>query len=170
MGRAFYDTSPDIQALYKHANRLLGYDLMALCFEGDPEELKRTDRCQPAIYLTSIAAWTAWRLRVAGKPMPQATCGLSLGEYAALTAAEVIGFEEGLKLVQTRGEAMERASAQGLIYVIKLNCDAYAFEYATLKERFDRWKLPHLKIEAEATPASIEQLNVRVQSFVESLL
>ena len=67
-------------------------------------------------------------------------------------------------------EAMERASAQGLIYVIQLYCDAYAFEYATLKERFDRWKLPHLKIEAEATPSSIEQLNVRVQSFVESLL
>ena len=49
-------------------------------------------------------------------------------------------------------------------------CDAYAFEYATLKERFDRWKLPHLKLEAEATPSSIEQLNVRVQSFIESLL
>jgi benzoyl-CoA reductase/2-hydroxyglutaryl-CoA dehydratase subunit BcrC/BadD/HgdB len=67
-------------------------------------------------------------------------------------------------------EAMDRAGAQGLIYVIQLYCDAYAFEYATLKERFDRWKLPHLKIEAEATPSSIEQLNVRVQSFVESLL
>ena len=67
-------------------------------------------------------------------------------------------------------DAMDRASAQGLIYLIQLYCDAYAFEYATLKGRFDRWKLPHLKLEAEATPASIEQLNVRVQSFVESLL
>jgi benzoyl-CoA reductase/2-hydroxyglutaryl-CoA dehydratase subunit BcrC/BadD/HgdB len=66
--------------------------------------------------------------------------------------------------------AMGRASAQGLIYLVQLYCDAYAFEYATLKERFDRWKLPHLKLEAEATPSSIEQLNVRVQSFVESFL
>ena len=67
-------------------------------------------------------------------------------------------------------DAMERAGARGLIYLIQLYCDAYALEYAILKERFDRWKLPHLRLEAEATPGSIEQLNVRVQSFVESLL
>jgi benzoyl-CoA reductase/2-hydroxyglutaryl-CoA dehydratase subunit BcrC/BadD/HgdB len=67
-------------------------------------------------------------------------------------------------------DAMERAGAQGLIYLIQLYCDAYALEYAVLKERFDRWKLPHLRLEAEATPGSIEQLNVRVQSFIESLL
>ncbi len=67
-------------------------------------------------------------------------------------------------------DAMERAGAHGLIYLIQLYCDAYALEYAILKERFDRWKLPHLRLEAEATPGSIEQLNVRVQSFVESLL
>ena len=65
---------------------------------------------------------------------------------------------------------MERAGARGLIYLVQLYCDAYALEYAVLKERFDRWKLPHLRLEAEATPGSIEQLNVRVQSFVESLL
>ncbi len=67
-------------------------------------------------------------------------------------------------------QAMDQAGAQGLIYLVQLYCDAYAFEYATLKDRFDRWKLPHLRLEAEATPASIEQLNVRVQAFVESLL
>jgi benzoyl-CoA reductase subunit C len=66
-------------------------------------------------------------------------------------------------------ETMERAGARGLIYLIQLYCDVYAFEYAILKERFDRWSLPHLRLEAEATPGSIEQLNVRVQSFVESL-
>jgi bcr-type benzoyl-CoA reductase subunit C len=67
-------------------------------------------------------------------------------------------------------EAINRAGAQGLIYLIQLYCDAYAFEYAILKEHFDRWQLPHLRLEAEATPSSIEHLNVRVQSFVESLL
>ena len=67
-------------------------------------------------------------------------------------------------------DTMERAGARGLIYLIQLCCDAYAFEYAILKERFDRWKLPHLRLEAEATPGSIEQLNVRVQAFIESLL
>jgi benzoyl-CoA reductase/2-hydroxyglutaryl-CoA dehydratase subunit BcrC/BadD/HgdB len=67
-------------------------------------------------------------------------------------------------------DAMERAEARGLIYLIQLYCDVYAFEYAILKEHFDAWSLPHLRLEAEATPSSIEQLNVRVQSFVESLL
>jgi bcr-type benzoyl-CoA reductase subunit C len=67
-------------------------------------------------------------------------------------------------------DAMRQAAAEGLIYLVQLYCDAYAFEYAVLKERFERWKLPHLKLEAEATPGSIEQLNVRVQSFIESLV
>jgi benzoyl-CoA reductase/2-hydroxyglutaryl-CoA dehydratase subunit BcrC/BadD/HgdB len=67
-------------------------------------------------------------------------------------------------------DAMARAGAEGLIYLIQLYCDAYAFEYAVLKDRFERWKLPHLRLEAEATPGSIEHLNVRVQSFIESLV
>ena len=65
---------------------------------------------------------------------------------------------------------MEKAGAQGMIYLIQLYCDAYAFEYAILKERFDAWNLTHLKLEAEDTPSSIEQLNVRIQSFIESLI
>jgi len=66
-------------------------------------------------------------------------------------------------------DLMTESKAEGLIYLIQLYCDAYVMEYAVLKEYFDRWKLPHLKIEAEDTPLSIEQLNVRVQSFMESL-
>jgi len=67
-------------------------------------------------------------------------------------------------------EKMEKAGAQGMIYLVQLYCDAYALEYAILKERFDHWNLRHMKLEAEGTSSSIEQLNVRVQSFVESLL
>jgi benzoyl-CoA reductase/2-hydroxyglutaryl-CoA dehydratase subunit BcrC/BadD/HgdB len=65
---------------------------------------------------------------------------------------------------------MERAEAKGLIYLLQLYCDAFAMEYAVLKERFDEWNLQHLKLEAEDTPTSVEQLNVRIQSFVESLM
>jgi benzoyl-CoA reductase/2-hydroxyglutaryl-CoA dehydratase subunit BcrC/BadD/HgdB len=65
---------------------------------------------------------------------------------------------------------MKEAEAAGLIYLIQLYCDAYAMEYACLKEYFDRWDLKHLKIEAEDTPSSVEQLNVRIQSFLESLI
>ncbi|HMK65232.1 MAG TPA: 2-hydroxyacyl-CoA dehydratase family protein [Thermodesulfobacteriota bacterium] len=67
-------------------------------------------------------------------------------------------------------DLMKASRSEGLIYIIQLYCDAYAMEYAVLKEYFDRWNLPHLKIEAEDTPLSIEQLNVRVQSFMESLI
>ncbi|MFC1859193.1 2-hydroxyacyl-CoA dehydratase subunit D [Thermodesulfobacteriota bacterium] len=66
-------------------------------------------------------------------------------------------------------ELMKKADAKGMIYLIQLYCDAYSLEYGVLKPRFDEWNLPHLKIEAEDTPSSIEQLNVRVQSFLESL-
>ena len=67
-------------------------------------------------------------------------------------------------------ERMKNAGARGMIFLIQQYCDAYALEYAILKERFDSWNLRHLKLEAEDRPASIEQLNVRVQSFIESLL
>jgi len=92
---------------------------------------------------------------------------LARGYLRAVPAPGMYSFED--RAVGIR-DTMERAGARGLIYLIQLYCDAYAFEYAILKERFDRWKLPHLRLEAEATPGSIEQLNVRVQSFVESLL
>ncbi len=92
---------------------------------------------------------------------------LARGYLRRVPAPGLYPFED--RAVQIR-DAMERAGARGLIYLIQLYCDAYALEYAVLKERFDRWKLPHLRLEAEATPGSIEQLNVRVQSFIESLL
>jgi len=65
---------------------------------------------------------------------------------------------------------MNLSRAQGLIYLVQLYCDAYAMEYAILKERFDMWGIRHLKLEAEDNPASLQQLNVRVQSFLESLM
>jgi benzoyl-CoA reductase subunit C len=92
---------------------------------------------------------------------------LARGYLRRVPAPGIYSFEDRAAGIR---DAMERAGAQGLIYLIQLYCDAYAFEYAILKERFDRWKLRHLRLEAEATPGSIEQLNVRVQSFVESLL
>jgi len=92
---------------------------------------------------------------------------LARGYLRRVPAPGLYSFED--RAVRIR-DAMDQAGARGLIYLVQLYCDAYAFEYAILKERFDRWKLPHLRLEAEATPGSIEQLNVRVQSFVESLL
>ncbi len=92
---------------------------------------------------------------------------LARGYLRTVPAPGLSSFEDRAMRIR---DTMERADAKGMIYLVQLYCDAYSFEYAILKERFDRWKLPHLKLEAEATPSSIQQLNVRVQSFVESLL
>ncbi len=91
---------------------------------------------------------------------------LARGYLRSVPAPGLSSFAERAQRIR---EASERAGARGLIYLIQLYCDVYAFEYAILKPRFERWALPPLRLEAEATPSSIEQLNVRVESFVESL-
>lgn len=111
MGRELYDASAKIREMYAQANDILGYDLTKICFEGPAEVLDATDQSQPAIFLTSLAALEALK-----ESDPEAlencvaTTGLSLGEYTALTFAGVMSFEDGLKLVRLRGEAMQEAS------------------------------------------------------------
>ncbi|MBP3557187.1 MAG: ACP S-malonyltransferase [Thermoguttaceae bacterium] len=111
MGRELYDASAKIREMYAQANEILGYDLTKICFEGPAEILDATDQSQPAIFLTSLAALEALK-----ESEPEAlencvaTTGLSLGEYTALTFAGVMSFEDGLKLVRLRGEAMQEAS------------------------------------------------------------
>ena len=92
---------------------------------------------------------------------------LARGYLRKVPAPGIYSFEKRATEIKDR---MTKAEARGMIYLIQLYCDAYAIEYAILKERFDAWNLPYLKLEAEDNPSSIEQLNVRIQSFVESLL
>ncbi len=111
MGRELYDASAKIREMYAQANEILGYDLTKICLEGPAEVLDATDQSQPAIFLTSLSALEALK-----ESEPEAlencvaTTGLSLGEYTALTFAGVMSFEDGLKLVRLRGEAMQEAS------------------------------------------------------------
>lgn len=92
---------------------------------------------------------------------------LARGYLRKVPIPGVYSFEDRATYIK---EMMEKAQAGGMIYLIQLYCDAYAMEYGILKERFSDWNLPHLKLEAEDTPSSIEQLNVRIESFIESLL
>ncbi len=92
---------------------------------------------------------------------------LARGYLRRVPVPGIYSFEERASYIR---DMMERSGARGLIYVVQQYCDAFAMEYGILKERLDAWGIPHLKIEAEDTPASVEQLNVRVQSFVESLM
>ena len=127
MGKAFYDRYSESRDLYKRANARLGVDVTALCFEGPPEDLTATEKCQPALFVTSLAAFAALR-QVAPKSLaPVAAAGLSLGELTALAAAEAFSLDDGFYLVQARGEAMAECAAKGngaMLAVIGLSPEA----------------------------------------------
>ena len=108
MGRDLYDAHPAAKELMERANDLLGYRLTDVMFDGSAEELKETRITQPAVFLHSIA-----KARLAGDDFrPGAVAGHSLGELSALVAAGALSFEEGLRLVRERAEAMQVACEQ----------------------------------------------------------
>jgi [acyl-carrier-protein] S-malonyltransferase len=111
MGKDFYQKSPVAKEVFDTANEVLGFDLAKLAFEGPDERLNQTDNSQPAIYVTSVAAYrAAVAAGVIGEGGDQQYAGLSLGEYTALHLAGVFGFEDGLKLVAARGKYMQEAA------------------------------------------------------------
>ncbi|MDH5427913.1 MAG: ACP S-malonyltransferase [Nitrospirota bacterium] len=110
MGKALYESNAEIPALYQLAEKVLGYDVGALCFEGPAEQLNQTEYTQPALLVTSLAALHL----VQGGPLtPAAVAGHSLGEYTALVAAGAIGFSEAVGLVQKRAQYMTEAVSPG---------------------------------------------------------
>ena len=127
MGRPLVENTAAARELYEKANAILGYDLLKLCLEGPAEKLDSTVHSQPALFVTSLAA-VQWLK--ANKPdvvsSCQAAAGLSLGEYSALVFAGVMSFDEGLKVVQARGQAMQDASdaqPSGMVSVLGLDRD-----------------------------------------------
>ena len=109
MGRQIADKYPKARELYDRANGILGYDLARLCFEGPAAELDSTEISQPAIFVSSLAALEMLR---ADSPdvVADYAAGLSLGEYTALVFAGALSFEDGLRVVQQRGRAMQAAA------------------------------------------------------------
>lgn len=108
MGKELAAAFPAAKARFEEADSILGYSLSKLCWEGPAEELTRTEHCQPALYVTSMAALAVLEPLLPDKPA--AAAGLSLGEYTALAAAGAVSFADGLKLVRLRGQAMEDAA------------------------------------------------------------
>jgi len=102
---------PLVTETFKEASAVLGWDLLRLVREGPEQELNRTQRTQPALLAAGIAVWRVWR--AGGGPQPTALAGHSLGEYAALVAADSIAFGDALKLVELRGELMQSAVPAG---------------------------------------------------------
>ncbi len=99
------------QAVFDRASDVLGYDLWALVAEGDATALNQTERTQPAMLAADVAAWQIWRHN--NGATPSAFAGHSLGEYAALVAAESLDFEAAVALVAQRGRLMQSAVAEG---------------------------------------------------------
>lgn len=108
MGRDLAEQFPMARAWFDKANAALGYDLAKICFEGPEADLTKTENAQPGIFLVSWVAFELLKERVPGLKF-EATAGLSLGEFTALTAAGTMTFEDGIKVVQQRGRFMQEA-------------------------------------------------------------
>ena len=107
MGKDFAEADAEAMALFDKANAVLGFDLKKTCFEGPAEELTKSNICQPAIFVTSYAAYMALQKR-RGVQFA-AAAGLSLGEWSALCAAGVLDFDSTLKVLEARGRFMQEA-------------------------------------------------------------
>mmetsp|Transcript_10980 Transcript_10980/g.15265 ORF Transcript_10980/g.15265 Transcript_10980/m.15265 type:complete len:432 (+) Transcript_10980:1-1296(+) len=112
MGADLAESVPQAKALYDKASEILGYDLLQVCKEGPKEKLDSTAVSQPAIFVSSMAALEKLKQEKGEDVVNEATVtmGLSLGEYSALCFAGSISFEDGVRLVQERGAAMQAAS------------------------------------------------------------
>ena len=124
MAQELIDTVPRSKSLFEQASEILGYDLAALCVSGPAEKLNTTDHSQPAIFVASLAALES--LKQDNSELVAnctATAGLSLGEYTALVFAGVLSFEDGLRVVQERGLAMQAAAEltqSGMVSIVGL--------------------------------------------------
>lgn len=105
MGKAQYDNNPEVHDLMEKANEILGFRITDLMFEGTDEDLRKTSVTQPAIFIHSVALAKALGVEF----HPDMVAGHSLGEFSALVAAGALSFEDGLRLVSARAQAMQEA-------------------------------------------------------------
>jgi|SRR5271170_875265 len=110
MGKDFYQAYPEARRIYDEADKILGFSIAHICFDGPDEKLQATDNAQVGIFVTTVAICQT--LKSLGK-YPQKfdfAAGLSLGEYTALHLADVFNFSDAIKLVRARGELMQAAA------------------------------------------------------------
>jgi len=104
MAKDLYDSSSEAKTLLDSANDILGFKITDIMFEGTADELKQTKVTQPAIFLHSVVL-----AKISDSFSPDMVAGHSLGEFSALVATETLAFEDGLKLVSQRAQAMQKA-------------------------------------------------------------
>jgi len=123
MGKDLAEKFPAAKTWFDRANAALGYDLAGICFNGPEADLTKTENAQPGIFLVS---WVCFELLKEQAPNLkfEATAGLSLGEFTALTAADAMSFEDGLRVVRQRGKFMQEAcdvTKGGMAAIISLD-------------------------------------------------
>lgn len=111
MGKDFYEKFPEARKVFDEANEVLAMDLKELCFNGNEEELQKTENTQPAILTTSIAMLKVMQSRGIDC---QYTAGLSLGEYSSLVMSGSLEFRDAIKIVKNRGKFMQEAVPLGV--------------------------------------------------------
>lgn len=109
MGHDLYESYPTARAIFEQADEALGFSLSSICFEGPEEELRKTINAQPALVTVSFACLKAAQETGKGLPSPVFVAGHSLGEYTALTAADVLDFADTVRLARERGRLMYEA-------------------------------------------------------------
>lgn len=105
MGKDLYDNDPEARALFERANDILGFRITDIMFAGTDDELKQTRVTQPAIFLHSVILAKS----LGDEFKPDMVAGHSLGEFSALVAAGALSFDDGLRLVSARAQAMQKA-------------------------------------------------------------
>jgi len=105
MGKDLYEQSAQAKELFEQANEILGFRITDIMFTGTDDELKQTNVTQPAIFLHSVILAKA----MGHAYQPEMTAGHSLGEFSALVAANALSFQDGLRLVAARANAMQKA-------------------------------------------------------------
>ena len=109
MGKDLAGAYPECKELFDRADEVLGYKLSDICFAGPESELTKTNHCQPAIFVVSMACYKALCLEAGGAPEVVGAAGLSLGEWTALHMAGSLGFEDTVRILASRGEFMQDA-------------------------------------------------------------
>lgn len=104
MGKELYDSSAVARAMFETANKILGFDIAKVMYDGSDEELRQTKVTQPAVFLHSVIT-----AALRSDMQPDMVAGHSLGEFSALVANKTMVFEEALKLVSIRAQAMQKA-------------------------------------------------------------
>lgn len=128
MGRELAQTDPQAAQVFRRADELLGFPLSDLCWNGPADSLNNTLNTQPALLTHSLAVLRALQARLPDF-RPAMAAGHSLGEVSALVAAEALHFDDALRLVRARGQAMQQAGARnpgGMAAVLGLDAGPVA--------------------------------------------